>query len=101
MIGCRPAFASKFIGVYFRFIESDAGGDVNTIFGWNNVPATRVAIAISSFWPAKTLTCRARESSGRLTVPPLRIRLEVGSSAVTEGICGSNLRGCTKRSSSK
>ena len=56
-----------------------------TILGWNNVPATRVAMAISSLCPAKTFTCRARESSGRLTGRPLRMRAAVGSSAVTDG----------------
>src|SRR5580658_9173850 len=76
-------------------------GDVSqrTILGWNRVPATRVAMAIRSRWPAKTLTWRAREKSGRLMVRPLRIRAAVGSSAVTEGKLGSSLRGWTKSAS--
>ena len=28
---------------------------LSTILAWNKVPATRVAIATSSFWPRKTL----------------------------------------------
>ena len=59
--------------------------DGKTILGWNRVPATRVAMASNSLWPAKTLTWRARESSGRLMGRPLRMRAAVGSSAVTEG----------------
>src|SRR5271169_1251442 len=70
-----------------------------TILGWKRVPATRVAMASSSLWPLKTLTCGARESSGRFTVRPLRMRAALGSSAVTDGSCGSNLRGWTNRSS--
>jgi hypothetical protein len=56
-----------------------------TILGWKRVPATRVAMASRSFWLAKTLTWRARESSGRLTGRPLRMRAAEASSAVTEG----------------
>src|SRR5215470_2465407 len=57
----------------------------STILGWNSVPATLVAMARSSLWLLKTLTCRARESSGRFTLRPVRMRVLVASSAVTEG----------------
>ena len=70
-----------------------------TILGWNRVPAMRVAMAIRSRWPVKTLTWRARETSGRLMVRPLRMRAAVGSSAVTQGNWGRSFRGWTKRAS--
>src|ERR1700680_1861235 len=66
-----------------------------TILGWKRVPAMRVAMAISSLCPEKTLTWRARESSGRLTERPLRMRAAVASSAVTEGNWGKSWRGGT------
>jgi hypothetical protein len=78
---------------------SHIGGDYSggkTILGWNKVPATRVAMAMRSLWPWKTLTWRARESSGRLTGRPVRMRAAVGSSAVTEGNCGRSWRGWMK-----
>lgn len=65
----------------------------NTILGWKSVPAMRVAMAIRSLWPWKTFTWRARETSGRFTVRPLRMRAAVGSSAVTEGSWGRSWRG--------
>jgi hypothetical protein len=46
---------------------------VKTILGWKRVPATRVAMARSWVWLAKTLTWRARcLSRRRQQVPPLR-----------------------------
>src|ERR1700728_316510 len=71
--------------ILFPHTGSANYSDGNTILGWNNVPATRVAMAIRSRCPWKTLTWRARESSGRLTGRPLRMRAAVASSAVTEG----------------
>src|SRR2546423_14094125 len=64
-----------------------------TIFGWNRGPATRVAMAIRSRWPVKTLIWRARERSGRLMVRPLRMRAAVASSAGEGGRCGRELWG--------
>src|SRR5579871_1007531 len=57
----------------------------NTILGWNSVPATRVAMASNSLCPQKTLTWRARESSGKFTGRPLRMRAAPASSVVTAG----------------
>src|ERR1700722_8035053 len=76
-----------------RTAGSVADSAARTMFGWNSVPATRVAIAIRSLWPQNTLTSRARESSGRFTDLPLRIRATVASSAVTAGMCGRSNRG--------
>src|SRR5271154_2129034 len=64
-----------------------------TILGWNRLPAMRVAMARRVVCPEKTLTWRARETSGRLMGRPLRMRAAVGSSAVTEGNCGKSWRG--------
>ena len=57
----------------------------STILAWNSVPATRVAIAISSLCPVKTFTIRDWESSGRFTGRPVRMRAAISSFAVTEG----------------
>ena len=54
-------------------------------------------MAMRSRWPLKTFTWRARESSGRLTVRPLRMRATAASSAVTQGKLGRSLRGWTEK----
>jgi hypothetical protein len=64
-----------------------------TILAWNNVPATRVAMAISSLWPVKTFTVLAWESSGKFTGRPVRMRAAISSLAVMHGNCGRSLRG--------
>ena len=63
----------------------------NTILGWNSVPATRVATAISSLCPLNTFTCCALENSGRFTVRPLRMCAAISSLAVTDGKRGKKL----------
>ena len=78
----QPRAAVPTLGFLYMSWGYSAG---KTILGWKRVPATRVAMASSSLCPAKTLTWRARESSGRLMGRPLRMRAAVGSSAVTEG----------------
>ena len=45
--------------IYFFVANCCAGSVASTILAWNSVPATRVAIAISSLWPTKTFTCLA------------------------------------------
>src|SRR5579864_2281242 len=84
-------------GTRFPGDGAPSGHPHRTIFGWKRVPATRVAIAIRSRWPRKTFTWRARESSGRLTLRPLRISAAVDSSALTQGNCGRSLRGWMKK----
>src|SRR5271156_362684 len=59
-------------GVWVYVGRTIAGSAVRTSLAWKRVPATRVAMAIRSLWPQNTLTWRAFENSGRLTVRPLR-----------------------------
>jgi hypothetical protein len=53
----RPGFVKENIWILYRGFPqtaSSGGGVVSTILGWNSVPATRVATAISFLWPANT-----------------------------------------------